>query len=172
MAKSSFAKLSKILTNKTIGMKTRLRVRQCYVRPVLTYGCESWTLTKNDEIKINSFEMKCYRKMMRIPWTAKKRNEDIIKELNIKPNWLLQQVKKRKLCYFGHIKRHDTLEKHVLEAKLEGKRRRGRPTRRWTDDIRDWTERSAAEAGRVAQNSREDYRRITREATSKKETPR
>ena len=88
-----------------------------------------------------------------------------MKELNVSKNWLLNTVKARKLSYFGHIKRHDSLEKHILEAKLEGKRRRGRPTKRWTDDIGEWLQLSAAEAGKIAQNRR-DYRRVVWEATS------
>ena len=105
--------------------------------------------------------------MLRIPWVAKRRNEDILKELKVEANWLLNSIKlkSRKLGYFGHIKRHKSLEKHILEAKLEGKRRRGRPTKRWTDDIRDWLQMSVVQAGNTAQNRR-DYRLLVREATS------
>ena len=65
----------------------------------------------------------------------KKRPTEILKELKVGQDWLLNNIKARKLSYFGHLKRHDSLEKHILEARLEGKRRKGRPTRRWTEDI-------------------------------------
>ena len=145
--------------------QTKLNILRACIFPTAIYGCEGWTISKTDEKTITSFEMKCYRKMLRIPWTAKRRNEDILKELNIKAKWLLNSIKARKLSYFGHIKRHETLEKHIMEAKLEGKRRRGRPTKRWTDDIREWLQMSAVKAGKIAQNRR-DFRQLVREATS------
>ena len=122
-------------------------------------------MTAADEKKINAFEMKCYRRMLRIPWITKRRNTDILKELKVDQNWLLNNIKARKLTYFGHLKRHDSLEKHIMEAKLEGKRRIGRPTRRWTDDIKEWLHTSPVEAGREAQR-RDVFRRMVREATS------
>ena len=79
--------------------------------------------------------------------------------------WLLNNIKARKLSYFGHLKRHDSLERHILEARLEGKRRKGRPTRRWTEDIKKWLPMSPTEAGREAQK-RDVFRRMVREATS------
>ena len=80
-------------------------------------------------------------------------------------DWLLNNIKARKLSYFGHLKRHHSLEKHILEARLEGKRRKGRPTRRWTEDIKEWLQMSPTDAGREAQK-REVFRRMVREATS------
>ena len=80
-------------------------------------------------------------------------------------DWLLNNIKARKLSYFGHLKRHDSLERHILETRLEGKRRKGRPTRRWTEDIKKWLQMSPTEAGREAWK-REVFRRMVREATS------
>ena len=77
----------------------------------------------------------------------------------------MSNIKARKLSYFGHLKRHDSLERHIFEARLEGKRRKGRPTRRWTKDIKKWLHMSPTEAGREAQK-REVFRRMVREATS------
>ena len=77
----------------------------------------------------------------------------------------MDNIKARKLSCFGHLKRHDSLEKHILEARLEGKRRKGRPTRKWTEDIREWLQMSPTEAGIEAQK-REVFRRMVREATS------
>ena len=133
--------------------------------PVATYGCEGWTINKADENRINAFECKCYRRMLRIPWTAKVRNETILQRLNIQKNWLFNTIKRRKLQYFGHIKRHEGLEKHILEANINGKRGRGRPTRQWTDDIRDWVAMPVVAVGRVASN-RDNYRRLIWDATT------
>ena len=80
-------------------------------------------------------------------------------------DWLLNNIKARKLSYFGHLKRHDSLERQILEARLEGKRRKGRPTRRWTEDIKKWLPMSPTEVGRESQK-RDVLRRMVREATS------
>ena len=80
-------------------------------------------------------------------------------------DWLLNNNEARKQSYFGHLKRHDSLEKHILEARLEGKRGKGQPTRRWTEDFKEWLQMSPTEAGREAQK-REVFRRMVREATS------
>ena len=95
-------------------------------------------MTTADEKKINAFETKCYRRILRIPWIAKRKNTEIPKELKVGQDWLLNNIKVRKLSYFRHLKRHESLERHILEARLEGKRRKGRPTRRWTEDIKKW----------------------------------
>ena len=97
--------------------------------------------------------------------SKKKKNTEILKELEVDQDWLLNNIKARKLSYFGHLKRHNSLERHILEARLEGKRRKGRPTRRWTEDIKKWLPMSPTEAGREAQK-REVFRRMVREATS------
>ena len=114
--------------------------------------------------------MKCYRKVLRIPWTAKITNEEVRNRLNIKTSHLMEQLKKQKLGYFGHIKRHDTLEKTILEGKLEGRRGRGRPRRSWDKNVEEWLGESVADAGRLAQN-RHKYRKCTRAATSSVDRP-
>ena len=93
--------------------------------------------------------------------SKKKKHKEILKELKVGQDWLLNNIKARKLSYFGHLKRHDSLERHILETRLEGKRRKGRPTRRWTEDIK----MSPTEVGREAQK-REVLSRMVREATS------
>ena len=97
--------------------------------------------------------------------SKKKKNTEILKELKVGQDWLLNNIKARKLSYFGHLKRHDSLERHILEARLEGKRRKRQPTRRWTEDTKKWLPMSPTEAGREAQK-REVFRRMVREATS------
>ena len=111
--------------------------------------------------------MKCYRKILRISWIEKVSNEEVLSRIGITTPTLLQIVKKLKLKYFGHIKRHESLEKHILETKVEGRRGRGRPARRWEEDIRDWLGTTTTKAGRMAQD-RAVFRRKVREATSYK----
>ena len=79
--------------------------------------------------------MKYYRKILRIPWTAKESNENIKKTLNIIEMHTMKAIKKQKLTYFGHVKRHDSLERQIMEGAMEGKRERGRPRRRWAQDV-------------------------------------
>ena len=99
-------------------------------------------------LRILSFEMKCYRKILRISWTERKTNASVLEQLGVKAPQLLNLIKKQKLSYFGHIKRHNTLEKLFLEGTCEGRRGRGRPRRRWTQDIGEWMGVSTVEAGR------------------------
>ena len=137
---------------------------------VAIYGCEAWTISKTDEKKITSFEMKCYRKILRISWTERKTNASVLEQLGAKAPQLLNLIKKQKLSYFGHIKRHNTLEKLFLEGTCEGRRGRGRPRRRWTQDIGDWMGVSIVEAGRQALE-RGEFRQAVWEATSIKDPP-
>ena len=113
---------------------TKIIFLRALIFPIATYGCESWTINKTSERKINAFELKCYRTILRVPWTEKRTNNSILQELNIKEGWLLSTIIKRKLKYFGHVKRHEGLEKEILEGQVQGKRTRGRSRRRWSQD--------------------------------------
>ena len=147
------------------SIDTKVRILKCIVFPTATYGCEAWTINNTDSKKITSFEMNCYRNILRIPWTQKVSNEEVLLRIGIVSPSLLQNVKKLKLSYFGHIKRHDSLEKHILEAKVAGKRGRGRPSRRWEQDIQEWMGTTITQAGRMAED-RTMFRKKVREATS------
>ena len=92
--------------------------------------------------------MKCYRKILRISWTERKRNASVLEQLGVKAQQLFNLIKKQKLSYLGHIKRHNTLEKLFLEGTCEDRRGRGRPRRRWTQDFGEWIGVSTVEAGR------------------------
>ena len=115
---------------------------------------------------INAFELKCYRRILKISWTEKRTNKSVLEELKISENWLLNNIKSRKLKYFGHIKRHDSIEKIILEGVVPGKRRRGRPKRRWSQDIIEHLGVDVTEAGRLAQD-RSAFRNAVMRATSR-----
>ena len=148
--------------------KTKLRVLETLVFPTALYGCEAWTINNTDAKRITSFEMKCYRKILRISWMEKVTNKELLSRLDMKTTMLLQKAKTLKLKYFGHIKRRETLERHILEARIDGRRGRGRPTRRWEQDINDWGDMTTTQAGRLAQD-RILFRQKVQEATSRQE---
>ena len=103
--------------------------------PVVMYGCESWTIKKAEHWIIDAFELWCWRRLLRVPWTARRSNQSILKEMN--PEYSLEGLMlKLKLQYFGHlIWRADTLEKTLMLEKIEGKSRRGWQRLRWLDGI-------------------------------------
>ena len=107
------------------------------VFPVVMYGCESWTIKKTERLRIDAFELWCWRRLLRVPWTARRSNQSILKEIN--PVYLLEALKlKLKLQYFGHLmRRADSFEKTLMLGKTEGRRRRGRQRMRWLDGITD-----------------------------------
>ena len=103
---------------------------------------------------------------MRIPWTDRVTNEKVLEKVKMNSTTLLHEIRKLKIGYFGHIKRHESLEKHILEAKAAGRRGRGRPMRRWEQDIQDWLE-TTTQAGRSIEDRVVFHKKI-REATSYK----
>ena len=109
-------------------------------------------------------ELKCYRHILRISWTQKRTNRSILEELGITENWLLKTIKNKKLTYFGHIKRHQSLERTIFEGKMPNNRGRGRPKRRWSDDIEGDLDTDLTTAGRMAEE-RDLYRRAVMKAT-------
>ena len=155
---------------KSQSTELKWRTFKACMFPVAIYGCEAWTISKTDEKKIISFEMKCYRKILRISWTERKTNASVLEQPGAKAPQLLNLIKKQKLSYFGHIKRQDTLEKLFLEGTCESGRGRGRLRRRWTQDIGEWIEVSTVEAGRQALE-RGEFRQAVWEATSTKDPP-
>ena len=107
------------------------------VFPVVIYGCESWTVKKAKHQRIDAFEVWCWRRLLRVPWTARRSNQSILKEIS--PEYSLEGlILKLKLQYFGHLmQRTDSLEKTLKLGKIEGRRRRGRQRMRWLDGITD-----------------------------------
>ena len=115
------------------------------VFPVVTYGCESWTIKKTERRRIDAFELWCWRRLLRVPWTARKSNQSILKEIS--PGSSLEGLMlKLKLQYFGHLmRRADSLEKTLMLGRIGGRRRRGRQRMRWPDGITDSMDMSLSE---------------------------
>jgi len=132
------------------------------VFPVATYGCESWTLRKNEETRLGAFEMKGLRKILRVLWTAKKTNEWVLNKAGVNRQ-LLDTVKARKLAYCDHNmrKQGSCLEKEIMQGTVPGARRRGRPRTTWMDNIKTWTGLSMEESVRMTED-RDKWRKYVR----------
>ena len=116
-------------------MPTKVHLAKAMVLPVVMYGCESWTIKKAEHWSIDGFELWCWRRLLRVPWTTRRSNQSILKEIS--PEYSLEGLMlKLKLQYFGHlIRRTDLFEKTLMLGKIEGGRRRGRQRMRWLDGI-------------------------------------
>ena len=117
--------LDSILESRDITLPTKVHLVKAMVFPVVMYGCESWTIKKAERRRIHDFELWCWRRLLRVPWTARRSNQSIIKEIS--PECPLEGLMlKLKLQYFGHLmQRTDSLEKTLMLGKTEGGRRRG-----------------------------------------------
>ena len=129
--------LDSVLKSKDITLLTKVHLAKAMVLPVVMYGCESWTIKKAEHWRINAFELWCWRRLLRVSWTARRSNQAILKEIS--PEYSLEGLMlKLKLQYFGHlIWRADSLEKPLMLGKIEGRRRRGWQRTRWLDGITD-----------------------------------
>ena len=139
LGRRAMTDLNKIMKDKDVCMTTKIRIVNTMVFPVVMYACESWTLRKKDRKKIDSFELWCWRRLLGVPWTARRTNESILNQ--IKPKLSLEaMILKQKLSYFGHVMRtENSIEKAIMLGKVEGARRRGRPKMRWMDGIKEST---------------------------------
>ena len=129
--------LDSILKSRDITLSTKVRLVKAMVFPVVMYGCESWTLKKAEHRRIDAFELWCWRRLLRVPWTARRSNQSILKEFS--PGCSLEGlILMLKLQYFGHLmRRADSFEKTLMLGKIEGRRRRGQQRMRWLDGIID-----------------------------------
>ena len=126
-----------ILKSRDITLPTKVYLVKAVVFPAVKYGCESWTIKKAECWRIDAFELWCWRRLLRVPWTAKRSNQSILKEIN--PEYSLERLMlKLKLQYFGHLmRRADSFEKTLMLGKIEGGSRRGWQRMRWLDSITD-----------------------------------
>ena len=129
--------LDSILQSRDITLPTKVCLVKAMVFPVVLYGCESWTVKKAERRRIDAFELWCWRRLLRVPWTARRSNQPILKEISLGCS-LEGMMLKLKLQYFGHlIWRVNSLEKTLMLGGIGGRRRRGQQRMRWLDGITD-----------------------------------
>ena len=129
--------LDSIFKSRDITLPTKVRLVKAMVFPLVMYGCESWTIKKAKHRRIDAFKLWCCRRLLRVPWTARRSNQSILKEIN--PEYSLEGlILKVKLQYCGHLmRRTDSFKKTLILGKTEGRSRRGRQRMRWLDGITD-----------------------------------
>ena len=137
--------LDSILKSRDITLPTKVHLVKAMVFPLGMYGCESWTVKKAEGQRIDAFEVWCWRRLLRVPWTARRSNQSILKEIS--PGCSLEEMMlKLKLQYFGHLMRRvDSPEKTLMLGGIGGRRRRGQPRMRWLDGITDSMDVSLSE---------------------------
>ena len=138
LGKKVMTNLDSRLESRDITLPTKVRLVKAMVFPAVMYGCESWTVKKAEHQRMDAFEVWCWRRLLRVPLTARRSNQSILKEIS--PGCPLEGLMlKLKLQYFGHLmRRADSFEKTLMLGKIEGRRRRGRQSMRRLDSITDW----------------------------------
>ena len=135
--KESYDQPRQHIKGRDITLPTKVHLVKAIVFPVVMYGCESWTVKKAERRRIDAFELWCWRRLLRVPWTARRSNQSVLKEISPGCS-LVGLMLKLKLQYFGHLmRRADSFEKTLMLGKIEGRRRRGRQRMRWLDEITD-----------------------------------
>ena len=145
LGRNVMTKLDSIFKSRDITLPTKVCLVKAMVFPVVMYGCKSWTVQKAECQRIDAFELCFWRRLLRVPWAARRSNQSILKEIS--PGCSLERMMlKLKLQYFGHLmRRTDSLEKTLMIGGIGGRRRRGRQRKRWLDGINDWMDMSLSE---------------------------
>ena len=135
LGRKAMCNLNSILKSRDITLPTKVHLVKTMVYPVVLYGLESWTIKKAEQQRIDAFELWCWRRLLGVPWTARRSNQSTLKEIS--PEYSFEGLM-LKLQYSGHLmQRTDSLEKTLMLGKIEGRRRRGRQRKRWLDSITD-----------------------------------
>ena len=135
LGRKAMTNLYIILKSRDITLLTKVYIVKIMILPVIMHGCESWTIKKTEHQRIDPFELWCWRRFLRVPWTERRSNQSILKEIS--PEYSLQRLMlKLRLQYFGHLmQRANSLEKTLMLGKIEGRRRKGWQRKRWLDGI-------------------------------------
>ena len=136
-AKMTFQKMKIVLTNSHISIQTRKRTLECYIEPILMYGYEAWTISKQAQKKLEAVEMWFLRRMMKTSWIAKKSNDTVLKEAHTS-RALVNKIRTRQTTFFGHVMRREKLEHLITTGMMEGKRSRGKQREKMTDGLVNW----------------------------------
>ena len=154
-ATAALTKLKPIWRDNNISLGSKVKLMRSLVISIFLYACESWTLTAELEKRMHAFEMRCYRRLLNISYKDHVTNEEVRKKIQAaigEYDELLTLVKKQKLRWFGHVSRSSDLAKTILQDTVKGKRKRGRPKKRWEDNIKEWTGMDFASSTRAAEN--------------------
>ena len=135
LRRKSMTNINSLLKSKSMTLPTKVHLVKAMIFPVVIYGCESWTIKKAEHKRIDAFQLWCWRRLLRVPWTGRRWNQSILKEIN--PECSLEGVMlKLKLQSFGHLMwRADPFEKTLMVGKIDGRRRKGRQKMRWFDGL-------------------------------------